>query len=293
MKRSAWILLGIAVVVVLFLSSREGFEATATIKKIEPQDHASRMAVFNRLPADLKVKMRDLLQPGMQPGAPGPPVEALAFLACDHINPFFNKVYKLATSPIKVADIDAYMNTQPTNVGPPGAGKGIMEIQKAVLVLYFIETSAPVTGGGATGSNNSGEGSGNTTGGGSVNFAGNNSGGSKGGLSVFGPETSGMGEDATGTGASGKPRNYPVLFGPKDPGSRYIEGVGVAPPSKSTTLSLSGLLPGDASLGVSRQPGDQDLIPDPYRVSQSYSTSSYSSKTEPVPFLSDFSKFMK
>jgi hypothetical protein len=97
-----------------------------------------------------------------------------------------------------------------------------------------------------------------------------------------------MGENSTGTAASGKARNYPVLFGPKDPGSRYIEGVGVVAPSKSAQITSSGVLP-----GVSDVPGDRDLIPDPYRVSQSYSTSTYSSKTDPVPFLSDFSKFMK
>lgn len=107
-------------------------------------------------------------------------------------------------------------------------------------------------------------------------------------LAVFGPESAGMGENSTGTAASGTARNYPILFGPKDPGSRYIEGVGVVAPSKHALLTSSGVLP-----TVPDVPGDKDLIPDPYRVSQSYSTSTYSSKTEPVPFLSDFSKFMK
>ena len=36
-----------------------------------------------------------------------------------------------------------------------------------------------------------------------------------------------------------------------------------------------------------------DIIPDPYRVAKTFSTSSYSSKTEPVPFLTDFSAFQK
>jgi hypothetical protein len=61
-------------------------------------------------------------------------------------------------------------------------------------------------------------------------------------------------------------------------------------------------LPSTASLGSdansgflphSRVPGDQDLIPDPYRLSRNFSTSSYSSKTDPVPFLTDFSAFFK
>jgi hypothetical protein len=58
----------------------------------------------------------------------------------------------------------------------------------------------------------------------------------------------------------------------------------------STSLGsdpMSGFLP------FSRQPGDQDRIPDPYRVSQSYSPASNSSKNEPVPFLTDFSAFLK
>jgi hypothetical protein len=50
---------------------------------------------------------------------------------------------------------------------------------------------------------------------------------------------------------------------------------------------MSGFLP------FSRQPGDQERIPDPYRVSQSYSPASNSSKNEPVPFLTDFSAFLK
>jgi hypothetical protein len=36
-----------------------------------------------------------------------------------------------------------------------------------------------------------------------------------------------------------------------------------------------------------------DLIQDPYRVSQQFASSSYSFKTEPVPFLTDFSAFQR
>lgn len=140
---------------------------------------------------------------------------------------------------------------------------------------------------GSTGATGDSPFTGNTTGGSSTSVSVNS--GSSGRLPVFGPQFAGMGEDSTGTAAaSSASRNYPVLFGPKDPGSRYIEGVGVVAPSQHTLLSSSGVLP-----SVSDVPGDRDLIPDPYRVSQSYSTSTYSSKTEPVPFLSDFSKFMK
>jgi hypothetical protein len=36
-----------------------------------------------------------------------------------------------------------------------------------------------------------------------------------------------------------------------------------------------------------------DVIQDPWRVSQTFTSSSYSSKTDPVPFLNDFSAFQK
>ena len=136
--------------------------------------------------------------------------------------------------------------------------------------------------------------SGTTTGGSSTSSAGPNSGGSSGNL--FGPEYAGVDPNATGTVVSGRQRKYPTLIGPKDSGSTMLEGVGIVAPSQNYALAQSGQLPGAGSLGLvgsSRQPGDMDLIPDPYRVSQSYSASSYSSKTEPVPFLSDFSAFTK
>jgi hypothetical protein len=42
--------------------------------------------------------------------------------------------------------------------------------------------------------------------------------------------------------------------------------------------------------GRSRAPGDKDLFPNPY---QEFTPSIGSYKTEPVPFLSDFSAFQK
>jgi hypothetical protein len=45
--------------------------------------------------------------------------------------------------------------------------------------------------------------------------------------------------------------------------------------------------------GSSRQPGDMDLIPDPYRVGQQFSSASYSFKTDPAPYLADFSAFLR
>ena len=103
---------------------------------------------------------------------------------------------------------------------------------------------------------------------------------------------------------STKTNKYPELLGGLGAGGdkTRIEGVGLAEPSSSWQLSMSGLLPDTSSLGVSnlsqflpfsRSPGDMERVPDPYRVSQTYRTSSYTSKTEPVPFLADFSAFQK
>jgi hypothetical protein len=84
--------------------------------------------------------------------------------------------------------------------------------------------------------------------------------------------------------------------------STRIPGAGIQPPSKNWALSKDGSLPNASALGAdemsryfpfSRSPGDMDVIPDPYRVAQTFSTASYSSKTEPTPFLTDFSAFQK
>lgn len=111
---------------------------------------------------------------------------------------------------------------------------------------------------------------------------------------VFGPEFVGYGTPSRdGTGGDGdgtKTRTYPELLGGKAP-------AGPTGPQSSVVLPpLSSLgLDGDARfLPYSRTPGDMDRIPDPYRVSQSWLPSRYSySKTEPAPFLTDFSAFLK
>jgi hypothetical protein len=112
----------------------------------------------------------------------------------------------------------------------------------------------------------------------------------------------GTGESkAQGTaGDSTKTTQYPELLGGlMGKTSTRIDQVGIVPPSGA---GLDGVLPSSASLGTdansrflpySRQPGDMDIVPDPYRLAKTYSTSSYSPKPEPVPFLADFSAFYK
>ncbi len=120
---------------------------------------------------------------------------------------------------------------------------------------------------------------------------------------VFGPVFTATGASTGGpVGDSSKTNKYPELMGGMVDSSTRIPGVGVVDPSKNWKLTQDGSLPSADSLGAteasrffptSRSPGDMDLIPDPYRVSRNFSTSSYSSKTEPVPFLTDFSAFLK
>jgi hypothetical protein len=90
-----------------------------------------------------------------------------------------------------------------------------------------------------------------------------------------------------------------------------VEGGGIAPVSQAQSLVSSGVLPDPSSTGsdpnsqffgtsrmpakdrgqdgASRVPGDQDLFPNPY---VEFTPSSGSSKTEPVPYLADFSAFL-
>ena len=145
---------------------------------------------------------------------------------------------------------------------------------------------------------------GTTTGGGSVSSYGPTSGGmGKRNRQVFGPVFAGAGEsDGSAKGDSSKTNVYPELLGGMPDTSTRIPGAGIVAPSKNWQLANNGSLPPASSLGTeeaakyfpySRQPGDMDVIPDPYRVSKTFSAASLSSKTEPVPFLTDFSAFLK
>lgn len=144
---------------------------------------------------------------------------------------------------------------------------------------------------------------GTTTGGSSTSSFGPNSGGGRRGQ-VFGPTFNGIGNDGKVRPMdSTKTNSYPELLGGGDskPSTR-IDGAGIVDPSKNWQLANDGSLPNCTSLGCdensryfpySRQPGDMELIPDPYRVSQQFSSASYSFKTEPTPFLTDFSAFLR
>lgn len=111
---------------------------------------------------------------------------------------------------------------------------------------------------------------------------------------VFGPQFTERGNAvSTDTGDSSKSNVYPELIGGT---------LGRAPDTSSRTPGAGITFPSTSSLGLgdisryfpfSRTPGDLDVIPDPYRLSKTFSASSYSSKTEPAPFLTDFSAFLQ
>jgi hypothetical protein len=93
---------------------------------------------------------------------------------------------------------------------------------------------------------------------------------------VFGPLFTSQGEGSIEGADTSKTNKYPQLLGGDNgKASTRVDGAGIVAPT----------------LPFSIEPGDMDLIPDPYRVSQQFSAASYSSKTEPVPFLTDFSAF--
>lgn len=116
---------------------------------------------------------------------------------------------------------------------------------------------------------------------------------------IYGPVFTSKGNPGKPGGDSSKMNVYPELLGGIIKPSTRVEGAGIVKPSKNSDTSL---LPSAGGLGAtedskyfptSRTPGDMDLIPDPFRVSQTFSASNYSFKTDPVPFLTDFSAFQK
>lgn len=136
---------------------------------------------------------------------------------------------------------------------------------------------------------------------------------------IFGPAYTGMG-DNSGDGLGSGTRDYPTLLGPQPKESTMVEGAGIAPPSINKTLAKKGGLPSSGSTGsdegskffgssrlpggaggpaggaggASTVPGDQDMYPGYFggAGSTAYTSSTGSSKTDPVPFLSDFSAFL-
>jgi hypothetical protein len=194
------------------------------------------------------------------------------------------------------------------DVGQGPGGTGATSAQQAAAAAAAASTASGYStatgyaaslldvgqGPGGTGATGPTGGTGGNTTGGSSTTQRSNSGTNKG--NIFGPAFTGFGDNAGGGGGLGA-RDYPTLIGPVAKVSKYVEGAGIANLSQSETLAKSGALPSGAGtgsdansrfFGSSRTPGDRDLIPDPNQV---FTPSIGSSKTEPVPYLADFSAF--
>jgi len=213
--------------------------------------------------------------------------------------------YRSNFKPALVSMIDSYFSqvNLVTPQGPPGG--------QSAAPVGGGASSQPSTGSGGSGgppppgSAGGGATSGTSTGGSSGTSFGPNSGGTGSGRNVWGPLFLGLGDTAGPiNGDSTKTNAYPVgLGGLQGRASTRLEGVGIVPPSGGAGggggfgLPTSSALGSDANsmfLPFSRQPGDMDLVPDPYRLATNFSASSYTaSKTDPVPFLTDFSSFYK
>lgn len=246
----------------------------------------------------------------------------------DVMGDFHTTVYQPATNPVKVSDIDTFLSSHATSGFLSTHKADIKELLKAYFVVQTAGapnraltpaqiasagyaassgyadvlsslgqgadagTSPPASGSGSSSSSST---TGGSTGG-SGTVLKSNSGGNKGNL--WGPAYTGMGDNA-GSELGGGVRDYPTLLGPKPKESTMVAGAGIMNPSQHQSLVSSGVLPGAAGtgsdpnsqfFGSSRVPGDKDLFPNPY---QEFTPSVGSSKTEPVPFLSDFSAFFR
>ena len=242
---------------------------------------------------------------------------------------FHRTVYKPATVPLTEANVDTFLVTKATS-GFLLQNKA--EIKKLLVAYFVSQTAgaanAPLTAAqiasasrstdsgyadllkdlGQTGPsvssgaleepiNTSGSSENVSSAGGSGNINKGN---------IFGPAWTGLGDNAGGGGDGGSgSRIYPFLLGPKPKESKMVESGAIAPVSQSDSLVKSGILPDPTSTGSdpnsqffgtsrmpagsSRSPGDKDLFPNPY---QEFTPSTGSSKTEPVPYLADFSAFL-
>lgn len=288
-----WILLAIAGLLLVWSLSREGFVETSTIKA-PPYFETEHRRIFKMLSEasqktlvdKAKVLKPEVTDPSMLEVAAGQ-------LVSPAVEEFFTKVYRPATATLTATNVDVFLETRPAS--------DIKEIEKEAITAYFLKQT------GGTPSITEGTTAGGTTGGSSTSEAAPNAGpvGSTGkGKTIYGPVFTSLGNPVDGGDGvdSSKTNQYPELLGGVGDVTSVRTPSGIRDPSKSWMLMQSGSLPSTASLGsdansgflpYSRSPGDQDLIPDPYRLARNYSTASYSSKTDPVPFLTDFSAFQK
>jgi len=126
-------------------------------------------------------------------------------------------------------------------------------------------------------------------------------------MPVDGPTWGGVGSSTMSRSATSS-QPAPALYGPVGSGARgadtngfgfgggSVSGWGYSQKNSVDTSMLpsgesTGSEPSNAYAVTSRVPGDMDMFPFPYIQSSSYSLANGSMKTDPVPFLTDFSAF--
>jgi hypothetical protein len=106
-------------------------------------------------------------------------------------------------------------------------------------------------------------------------------------MQIGGPKWGGLGSPVSSSGSgSASMLTGPTLYGPTAAQNKNIETTTWMPSYWSTGSEFANMF-----ARTSRSPGDQDLIPNPYLQAVSYSLANGSQKTNPVPFLADFSAF--
>ena len=105
-------------------------------------------------------------------------------------------------------------------------------------------------------------------------------------LQVGGPKWGGLGAPVSSSSTSASMITGPTLYGPTAAQNKNIDTTNWMPSYWSAGSEF-----GNMFAGTSRSPGDQDLIPNPYLQSTVYSLANGLQKTNPVPFLPDFSAF--
>jgi hypothetical protein len=345
MKKWTWILLALSVGIILFLwSIRENFQDTASLRG-PPYGDSDYPTIVNLMSTALVTKLQDKFVVE-NPGQDRPDKSTLDGqrqlvdgTISDLMGDFHTSVYKPATTPLRDANVDSFLNTKSS---PRFLVDNKAEIKK-LLVAYFVTQPAGDANVELTDAQKASESRASNSGYAdilndlgqtetsevsgsledSISTRGNledvaNAGGSgnikKG--NIWGPRYTGMGDNAgqDGLGGMNTIGEYPTLIGPQPKESKMVEGAGITAISQNKSLVKSGTLPDPTSTGSdpnsqffgtsrmpardggpggrdgsSRSPGDKDLFPNPY---QEFTPSVGSSKTEPVPYLSDFSAFL-
>jgi len=277
-----WILGLIALILLLGSIVREGMTGSSTTEgAVEPKCPTG----FTFKDGNCKSTSTTTVRPSCPPGFPVDGGDGKCFMTNAKIGASADK----ACPPETERSGETCVPIEPPPICPTGYMYQFSFADQTGKCLRIQTTSTPPPGSGGSAAVTRG----NTTGGTSDTSYGPNSGARR--KQVFGPISNGRGEGSDGVVPmdSSKTNQYPELLGGGDakPSTR-IDGVGIVPPTKNWQLANDGSLPSSESL-KSSVPGDKDLIPDPYRVSQQFSAASYSFKTDPVPFLTDFSAFLK